>query len=145
MSTFKNACVVNLPAGEDLEGDLYEILQINTSGQVVKATAATDIVVGVLAEDPKRTTAAGDMVAVMLIAAGGVGLVKVASSVAAGDLLIPKYDRRARGGHRHGRDDGKHCVHGIGFRHRAGSGDRKQRHCPVLGAVGFERLSNSRR
>ena len=89
MSTTQCLTTVSLPAGENLNGDLYEVLTLNASGQVVKADTATEVVVGVLMIDPGRANAAGDHVTVGLIAGGGVGLVKASAAITAGALLIP--------------------------------------------------------
>lgn len=88
VSTFQNCTIVSLPAGGDLDGNIYHALTLNSSGQVEEADATTEVVVGVLAEDP-GTTAAGDAVAVMLTGAGGVGLVKAGAAIAAGAILVP--------------------------------------------------------
>ena len=89
MSTFQCIKTISVPAGENLNGDLYELLTINGSGQFVKADAATEYPVAILAEDPGRTTAAGDYVTVMDLAAGGIGLVKAGAAIAAGAVLVP--------------------------------------------------------
>ena len=89
MSTTKSIDLVNLPAGEDLNDALYHALTINASGQVIQTDATTDRVIGSLAENPGRTTVAGDMVAVQLVGKGGVGLVKANAAITAGHLLVP--------------------------------------------------------
>ena len=98
MATTQCEVVVSLPCGENLSGDQYELLVINSSGQVVKqSTPASDVVIGVLAEDPGTTTA-GDRVAVALISGGGVLKCKSGDAITAGQLLIPDAtDGRATG------------------------------------------------
>ena len=88
MATTTDVKQVTLPAGENLKGDALETLKLNAAGQVVKTDDATDSVVGILFMDPD-TTKAGDAVPVMLIGGGGIGKVKVANGVAAGDILVP--------------------------------------------------------
>lgn len=90
MSSSQNVKVVNLIAGEDLRGDVYEILKVNASGQVIKTTAVTDTTVAILAEEPRSdadTTGTG--VPVVLVAGGGVGVVKAGATITAGQLLVP--------------------------------------------------------
>lgn len=87
MSTYENVKVVNLVAGENLDGDLYEALTIDSDGRVVKTTAATNVIVGVLAEDPGRTTVDGvDTVPVALLQ--GIILVKAGASFNAGTIVV---------------------------------------------------------
>lgn len=90
MSSSQNVKVVNLIAGEDLRGDVYEILKVNASGQVIKTTAVTDSTVGILAEEPRSDAATtGFGVPVVLIEGGGVGVVKAGAAITAGQLLVP--------------------------------------------------------
>lgn len=89
MSTTQGVMLASLPAGENLNDQLYEALTLNASGQVVRADAVKEVVVGVLAANPGRTTAAGDMVSVMLIGQGGIGLVKANAAITRGHILIP--------------------------------------------------------
>lgn len=89
MATYEQCTVVNLPAGEDLNGDVYEALKLNSSGRVVKTTAVTDVIVGFLAMDPGRTIAAGDEVAVAVVGGGGVGLAKAGTAITAGQVIVP--------------------------------------------------------
>jgi len=94
MASINNSTAVDLTVGEDLNGDVYELLIINASGRVVKPTATTgvadEVVVGVLAEDPGRTTVDGtDSVPVALIDAGGILACKAGGTITAGDILIP--------------------------------------------------------
>ncbi len=90
MAATQQPKVVNLVAGEDLNGDYGAAVSLNTSGQVVKSTTAGQLVIGVIAEDPERTTVAGDdRVPVALIAGGGVLRIRVGNAaVTAGQLLI---------------------------------------------------------
>lgn len=87
MATFQAAKAVNMVAGENLNGDLYEALKIDSDGRVIKCTAAADVIVGVLGEDPGRTTVDGvDTVPVILLQ--GVILVKVGATVTAGQIAV---------------------------------------------------------
>ena len=87
MSTTQSAKLISVEAGENLNGDLYETLKINSSGQFVKTTDAADIVAAILFQDPGQDISAGDHVTVMDIAAGGIGLVKAQGAISAGELL----------------------------------------------------------
>ena len=89
MASTQAGKAVNMIAGEDLNGDLYEALTVNASGQVVKVTAATDVIVGFLAEDPGRTTAAGtDTVPVAIVGGGGVLNAKAGAAITAGQIVV---------------------------------------------------------
>ena len=92
MASTEKACVVSLPAGAALRGHQFDILKLNSSGQVVLTAAAKDIVVGVLWENPASEQGAGDNVAVALISGGGVLKVKAAEAIEAGALLIAHND-----------------------------------------------------
>jgi len=88
MASAQSTVAVNLVAGEDLRGDLYEIVTVNVSGQVVKATAVTETVVGVLAEEPRTdAVSTGETVPVVLLQ--GIVKVKAGGVVTAGDLVVP--------------------------------------------------------
>lgn len=90
MASSTSSTAVDLTVGEDLNGDVYEALTVNTSGQVVKTTAASDVIVGFVAEDPGTTTTAGeDTVPVALIGAGGILKAKAGATITAGQLIIP--------------------------------------------------------
>ena len=89
--------LVSLPQGESLVGDFAEALKLNGSGQVVKQTAVTDAVIGILAEEPSVATV-GVHVSVFIIGGGGIGKVKAGAAITAGQLLIPDAtDGRAAG------------------------------------------------
>lgn len=82
---------VNLIAGEDLRGDLYEILQIENDGgvgKVVKATAVANTVIGILAEDP-RADVTTDGLSVPVALLEGVVKVKAGATITAGQLIVP--------------------------------------------------------
>lgn len=87
MSTTQGVRTLSVPAGEDLNGQLYAPLTIDGNGRYILADAATDVVHAILFMDPKRVTAAGDHVSVMDIHAGGIGLVKAAEAIAVGRIL----------------------------------------------------------
>ena len=93
VATTQNIKTLTMVAGEDLNGKLYHALSVSSTaaikGQLEMTDAATDVVAAILYSDPGRTIAAGDVVTVMPIAGGGIGLVKANSAIAAGNLLIP--------------------------------------------------------
>ena len=80
--------LVSLPQGESLVGDFAEVLKINATGQVIKQAAVTDVVIGVLAEEPSVITV-GVHVSVALIGGGGILKAKAGAAITAGQLLVP--------------------------------------------------------
>ena len=90
MSSTENTKSVNLIAGEDLRGDLYEALTIENDGgvgKVIKATATNQVIVGVLGEEPRSdATTDGENVPVVLLQ--GVILCKAGAAITASDLVI---------------------------------------------------------
>lgn len=72
--------LISLKAGEDLSTAQFSPVKLNSNGDIVKATAATDIVIGVLQDNP----ALGQMGSVMTF---GVTKVKVYGQVTYGNLL----------------------------------------------------------
>ena len=88
MANYQSCKVVSLPAGEDLTGDFAVALTINTSGQVVKTTSATDHIVGALAEAPKLITT-GVAVPVALVGGGGILKMKAGAVITVGQLIVP--------------------------------------------------------
>jgi len=90
MAGTQNTKTVNLVVGEDLNGDFAQALTIDSDGRVIKASAATSVIVGFLAEDPGRTTVDGvDSVPVTLIGGGGVGKAVAVGAITAGNIIIP--------------------------------------------------------
>jgi hypothetical protein len=91
MAISEATVAVNMVAGEDLRGDVYEILQVENDGgigKVIKATAVTDTVVGILGEDPDGTaTTDGEMVPVVMLQ--GIVKVKAGATITAGQLIVP--------------------------------------------------------
>ena len=88
MAIYQSCKVVSLPAGEDLTGDFAEALTVNSSGQVIKTTAATNHIVGALAENPAVSTT-GVAVPVAIIGGGGILKIKAGGAIAAGQLVVP--------------------------------------------------------
>lgn len=88
----KSATIVSMIAGQSLDGDIYEILTIENDGgvaKVIKSAAATDVIVGVLAEDLGSTLAAdGKVVPVYTIAHGGIIPMKCGGAVTAGEIAV---------------------------------------------------------
>lgn len=93
MASYQNVKAVNLIAGEDLRGDVYELLQIENDagvGKVIKTTAVTETPIGILAEEPSADFSTdGYTVPVVLIASGGVAKVKAGGTITAGQLIVP--------------------------------------------------------
>lgn len=91
MSTDSNTVIISVIAGEDLRGDLYEILQIENDsdvGKAIKATGVTNTVVGVLYEEPTAGQTTDGLVVSMALLTGKV-LVKAGASITAGQLIVP--------------------------------------------------------
>ena len=88
-----NQCTVavNLIAGQDLRGDIYELLRIENdggTGKVVKTTAVTNTAIGVLGENPySEESTDGKTVSVVLLQ--GVVAMKAGGSITAGQLIVP--------------------------------------------------------
>ena len=93
MASTQHTKAVNLIAGEDLRNSFGMILQIENDtnvGKVIKATAVTDTVIGILAENPdSAATTDGETVPVVLISAGGVGKMLAGATITAGQLIVP--------------------------------------------------------
>ena len=88
---YESVVAVTLTAGEDLRGDVYEILQIEDDGdvgKVIKATAVGNTVVGVLGEEP-RADSSTDGEAVPVILLQGIVPVKAGATITAGNLIVP--------------------------------------------------------
>ena len=97
MATFQGCTIISMVCGQNMNGDQYELLHINSSGQVIKQTAAGQFIVGILAEDP-GTTSAGDRVAVAVIGGGGIMKCKAGGAITAGQILVnDTTDGRAAG------------------------------------------------
>lgn len=91
MASFQSTVAVNMIAGEDLRGDIFEILQIEDDsnvGKVIKATAVANTVIGILAEDPD-SEATTDGVTVPVILLQGIVKVKAGATITAGQLIVP--------------------------------------------------------
>lgn len=88
--TFQCVSTLTLTAGEDLSSDIYAIMTRDASGRVVKASAATDLPVGVLAMNTNQSqTTTGDSTdsGVLVAQLQGVVQVKCGGAVAAGNLV----------------------------------------------------------
>lgn len=89
MATYEAIKSVNLYVGEDLSGSLFQAVKIDANGRAVKATAATDVIVGYIGSDPGRTLVAGkDVINVVMVGAGGIGKCVTAGAVTAGELVV---------------------------------------------------------
>jgi hypothetical protein len=83
---------VSYVSGENLNGQLYRLVKLNTSGQVILSSAAGDYSIGVVAMDPQRskldtTTTIGDIVPIALLM-GIVPMITGAGGITAGDLVV---------------------------------------------------------
>jgi len=89
--SYESTMAVNMIAGEDLRGDVFEILQIENDGgvgKVIKATAVTNTVIGVLGEEPRSdATTDGETVPVVLLQ--GKVMMKAGAAITAGQLIVP--------------------------------------------------------
>ena len=89
--SYESTKAVNMIAGEDLRGDVFEILQIENDGgvgKVIKATAVTQTVIGVLGEEPRSdATTDGETVPVVLLQ--GIVMMKAGAAITAGQLIVP--------------------------------------------------------
>ena len=90
MANYQSCKTVSLVAGEDLRGDMYEALTVNSAGLVAKTTQTTDVIIGTLAEEPSKDAATtGKTVSVAIIGGGGVLKMKAGAAITAGQLLVP--------------------------------------------------------
>ncbi len=94
MASVQSTRAVNMIAGQDLRGDLYEILQVEDDGgvgKVIKVTAVTQVIIGVLGENPDgAATTDGETVPVVLLQ--GVLKMKAGGTVTAGDIVVADTD-----------------------------------------------------
>ena len=88
MAQTQSEKIVTFEAGADLRTAKSELVTLNADGQLVKADAATDIVVGIVAAAPSAA-ADGTPVGVALIGAGGILKAKASGAIAAGAILVP--------------------------------------------------------
>lgn len=91
MASAQSTRAVSMIAGEDLRGDLFELLQVENDagvGKVIKTTAVTNTPIGVLGENPDAAaTTDGETVPVVMLQ--GIVKVKAGGAVTAGNLLVP--------------------------------------------------------
>jgi hypothetical protein len=91
MASYQAAKVVSLIAGESLASDIYEIVQFENDGgvaKVIKATAVTNTVIGVVAENLDATSGAdGETVPIALLT--GILKMKAGATITAGQLIVP--------------------------------------------------------
>lgn len=85
MAAHQRNVSVNIPAGADLTGLLHRLVQIASDGEVVLATAATQIPAGTVGEE---VNAAGKITSVILLQ-GVVKMVAHDNSIAAGEIVVP--------------------------------------------------------
>ena len=89
--SYESTQAVTLIAGEDLRGDVFELLQFENDGgvaKVIKTTAVTDSPIGILAEEPDAAaTTDGQAVPVVMVGSGGRAMVKAGATITAGQLI----------------------------------------------------------
>ena len=127
MATTQCEVVVSMVCGENLSGDQYELLTINSSGQVVKQTYCRPPTSssGFWPKSPGTTTA-GDRVAVALIGGGGILKCKAGNAITAGQVAHLQTPRTAGrhgkaaniGATGRGREPPSAIAHGSGSRRR---------------------------
>lgn len=92
MASSQAARAVNLIAGEDLRGDLFELLQFEDDAnvaKVIKTTGVLNAAIGVLAEEPRTdATTDGEIVPVVMLGSGGVVKMKAGATITAGQLVV---------------------------------------------------------
>lgn len=90
--SYESTKAVNLPAGEDLRGNVFHLVKlVNSSGKAVvqKTTAATDLGIGVVAEEPRKDQAStGENVPVVMLDGGRV-MMRAAGTITAGQFVVP--------------------------------------------------------
>lgn len=90
--SYEKASAVNMIAGEDLRGDLFELLTIENDGdvgKVIKAASATAIGVGVLAEEPRADASTDGENVPVVILDGSIVLMKAGGAITAGNIVVP--------------------------------------------------------
>lgn len=96
--TFESVRMLTMIAGEDLTGDQYRLLKIDTDGKVIKSVAAGDYSVGVLAMDAnlsQGSTASSEDEAVTVAMLEGVVLLEAGAAITQGDLIHSDAQGRA--------------------------------------------------
>lgn len=79
---------VSFEAGEDLSGQQYRHVKLNTSGQVVMPEAITDVCIGVLQNKPES----GQEARVALVGAGGITKIVLGGTLSTpGDVIATEY------------------------------------------------------
>jgi hypothetical protein len=87
----ENIETFTMVSGEDLNGQLYRLLNVDSNGAAVLVDAATDHAVGVLMSDPQRsqldtTSTSGDVVTVAYLR-GKVPIIAGSGGTTAGNLV----------------------------------------------------------
>ena len=88
--TFEAVRTITMIAGEDLTGDLYRLVTVNTDGEAILSTAAGSYSVGVVAMDPnlsQGSTASSENNPVRVAMLEGIILLEAGGAIAAGDLI----------------------------------------------------------
>jgi hypothetical protein len=90
--SYESTKAVNLPAGEDLRNNVFHLVKlVNSSGKAVvqKTTAATDLGIGIVAEEPRKDVATtGENVPVMMLDGARV-MMRAAGTITAGQFVVP--------------------------------------------------------
>ena len=87
MATYQAVKIVTLPAQGNLSTHPNHAVTINSSGRVVRTDAATDVIIGTIAEKPSSAT--GSPVAVALISGGGVIPMVASAAITRGNIIVP--------------------------------------------------------
>ena len=98
MATSQLCEIVSLPRGATFVGDMFEVVALNSSGQVVLTSAVTDTPVGVIygaasektppAGVGQLTYPVGSAVSVALFSKGGIMKMKAGASITRGHLVV---------------------------------------------------------
>lgn len=78
MTAYQDGGRYSAPAGADMTGNRYKFVKLNSSGQVVLATGATDAILGVLDNEP----ISGRTADVVLLNGAGTFKVKAGGTIA---------------------------------------------------------------
>lgn len=84
MSTDNKNFSISLPANVDLSAKQYTVVELNTSGKLIAATAITNIPVGILQNKPDAADKPGHIVPV---GAGGVSKIVLGATLTPGVLV----------------------------------------------------------
>lgn len=78
---------ITLETGEDLDGELYAAVTIDSTGRVVMTDAATEPIVGFVSMDPGPGV--GVAVRIMTVQGGGIVNARASAAITRGHIIIP--------------------------------------------------------